>query len=399
MSLSRILFVDDEANILDGLQNILRKQRRIWDTVFALGGPAALAELDRAPVDVIVSDMRMPGMDGAELLQRVQHDHPSVARIMLTGHAEREAVVRALPVAHQFLSKPCEGESLRIVLERTCKLQTVLKDDAIRTLVGKIDKLPSAPESYWTLTKAIAKDNIGCAEIARIVERDPAMSAKVLQLVNSAYFGLGQHVTSIQDAVFHLGVGLLQGLALASHVFSTMENVAVEGFSLDGLQKQSLLTARLAKRLVSDPRRADEAFATGIVHDIGKIVLALGFRERFSEVVRASRETQRPFHEIEREMLGVTHAEVGAYLLGVWGLPFTIIEAVAYHHSPGFVTAGERDVLGALHVAATLVETESEPKAGHILDIGFLESIGRAAELPKWRAMASDAVHAAGNVS
>ena len=398
MSRKRILFVDDETHILDALRNRLRKHRAEWSMTFAGSGQEALAELEKAPFDVIVSDMRMPGMDGAALLQRVKEVYPTIARIVLSGHAEREAVVRALPVAHQYLAKPCDTEVLRTVIERTCNLQALLHEQAIRQLVGKLDKLPSVPRVYWELTKAMAREDVGLMQIARIVEEDPAMSAKVLQLVNSAYFGLAQRVVSIQQGVGYLGVELLRSLALTAHVFATMDGVSVPGFSLDQMQRSSLMTARLAKRLVSKSVLADEAFAVGMVHDVGKLVLALSSSARFAEVVRASREGGRPFHEVELELLGVTHSEVGAYLLGVWGLPFTMVEAVAYHHAPSLVTVGEREVLTAVHVADALIASAVAEDSGHpatdTLDTSFIESIGKSAELPVWQVMARDEVRA-----
>ncbi|MEP7306144.1 MAG: response regulator [Acidobacteriota bacterium] len=398
MTRKRILFVDDETHILDALRNRLRKHRAEWEMTFAVSGQDALAELEKATFDVIVSDMLMPGMDGAALLHRVKAVYPTIARIVLSGHAEREAVVRALPVAHQYLAKPCDTDVLRSVIERTCNLQALLHEPAIREVVGKLDRLPSVPRVYWELTKAVNRDDFGLLQIARIVEEDPAMSAKVLQLVNSAYFGLAQRVVSIQQAVTYLGVELLRSLALTAHVFATMECVFVQGFSLDQLQRSSLMTARLAKRLVSEPVLADEAFAVSMVRDVGKLLLALSSSDRFAAVVRACRESGRPFHDVERELLGVTHSEVGAYLLGLWGLPFTMVEAVAYHHQPSLVPDGERSVLGAVHVADALIDLACAEECGQpaadLLDASFLESIGRSAELPAWREMARDEVRA-----
>jgi putative nucleotidyltransferase with HDIG domain len=403
LSLPRILFVDDEESILYGLRNLLRKHRRVWDTVYALGGQAALEELARAPVDVIVTDMRMPGMDGAALLHKVMHDYPSVARIVLSGHADKAAFLRVRPVAHQFLSKPCDGEVLRIVLERTCALREILDDEALRRIVGPLDQLPSRPSTYLELTQAVAREGVGCDEIARIVELDPAMAAKTLQLVNSAYFGLGRSISSIQEALLYLGVELLQGLVLSAHVFAAMEAVQVEGFSLDGIQNHSLLAARMAKRLVNDRRLAEEAFTAALVHDIGKIIIAMGMPERFAAVAREARESQRPFHEVERERMGVTHAEVGAYLLGMWGLPFVIVEAVAYHHCPSGICAGPRDVLAAVHIASSLAEIAmldpDDPVADRLLDLGFIESLGSAVDLSKWRAVAREEMAAAASAA
>jgi HD-like signal output (HDOD) protein/CheY-like chemotaxis protein len=388
--LRRILFVDDEQNVLDGLRNLLRKQRREWDMVFSLGAEAALAEMGKgAPFDVLVSDMRMPGMDGVALLRRVKETHPGVARIVLSGHAERNAVLASLPVAHQYLSKPCDAETLRVVIERVCKLQSLMTDDNVKRVVGKLDKLPSVPRTYWELTRAAGDPKIGIADLAKIVEQDAAMSVKVLQLVNSAYFGLAQQVASIGTAVSYLGVELLKGLALSAHVFSAMELPPIKGFSMDDLQKFSLLTAKLARRFLGDKKRAEEAFTAALVHDIGTMIIAVGFPQMFQEIAAESAATGRPVHTLEKERIGVTHADVGAYLQGVWGLPFPIVEAVAFHHNPSLVTEGACDVLAALHVADALVDTACNPRAGSNvdsdLDLSFLARTGFAAQLPRWR--------------
>jgi putative nucleotidyltransferase with HDIG domain len=381
----RILFVDDELSILEGLQNLLRKQRHVWDMVFSLGGEAALAELQKGPFDVIVSDMRMPGMDGATLLTAVRDAYPNVARIVLSGQAERESLARALPVAHQFLSKPCDGEVLKVVIERACRLQKLLQDDSVRRAVGRLEALPSAARIYRELTEALAGPEVGLAQVAAIVERDPAMSAKVLQLVNSAYFGLAQHVTSATQAMIYLGAETMRGLVLTSQVFSLVDRPGSSELSLEQLQQHSLLTARLAKRLAARQQVAEEAFTAGLLHDIGQVALAVSMRDPYAAVLRETRATRRPLHAVEAERLGVTHAAVGAYLLGVWGLPFSVVEAVAYHHQPSLVEAGDRDVLAAVHLADTLVEAADGEAPTDGLDLPFLEASGWTAAVPKAR--------------
>jgi putative nucleotidyltransferase with HDIG domain len=390
----RILFVDDEQSVLNGLRNTLRKHRARWNMVFVLGGQAALAELAREPTDVIVSDMRMPGMDGATLLERVKDEHPGVARIILSGHAEPEAVMRATSVAHQFLNKPCDPGTLNAVVERVCNVQRLLDDPTIRGVVGKLDKLPSAPRIYWDLTRAVARSAASNQDIAAIVERDPAMCAKVLQLVNSAFFGLAQGMTSIDKAVAYLGVELLKGLALTVHVFGALEAAPVEGFSLEGLQRHSFFTAKLARRFLGVHAGADEAFTAALVHDVGKIVVAVGLPEQFAGIVHAVQRTGRPFHVVENEMIGVTHAEIGAYLLGIWGLPPTIVEAVAHHHVPGRVAHDSCAVLAAVHVADALVDESCagarDDSPDCELDRAFLERVGLGEKLSRWRSIAEE---------
>jgi HD-like signal output (HDOD) protein/ActR/RegA family two-component response regulator len=395
----RILFVDDEPNILEGLSYRLRKKRRSWDLLFASDGPTALLELARQPVDVIVCDMRMPGMDGATLLKEVKEHHPSVIRIVLSGYAEREAVVRTLPVAHQFLSKPCDGDTLQATLEWACQLHELLGDVTIRRAIGRLDRLPSVPHTYLELTQAVAAPGSSAAQVARIIETDPAMSIKVLQLANSAYFGAAQRKVSVSAAVAYLGVELLKGLALTSQVFAALESAPVEGFSIEALQERSLRTARLARRLVGDRDRAEEAFTAGLIRDIGRVILALGQPDRYGLVVKEALASGRPFQEVEAEHLGVTHSQVGAYLLGMWGLPLSIVEVVAFHHAPGAAAfSRSHEVLAAVHVAGVLVD-QAAGGAGSRGDVdrSFLAQAGFDGALEPWRAMAKGFLDRAGS--
>lgn len=381
----RVLFVDDEVAVLDALQNLLRKERKRWDMAFAVGAQEALRELERAPVDVIVSDMRMPGMDGAELLARVRDEYPRTARLVLSGHAEQDAVLRVLPVAHQYLSKPCDVDLLRAAIERTCELQALLSNDTIRQLVGRLEKLPSVPSTYFALNRATANPGITTEEIARIVEADPAMSAKVLQLVNSAYFGLARRIASITEAVSYLGVELLKGLSLSAQIFSAAEG-GPRHFSIDQLQEESLKTARLARRFFTDRERAEEAFTAAIVHDVGTLVIALGLPKEYELIADLEVATGRPRYEIEKEQIGASHGEIGGYLLGVWGLPFTIVETAALHHTPNLASEGTTDILGAVHIADTLLKASRNNSIAHPerfgLDLAFLEREGLTSELP-----------------
>jgi HD-like signal output (HDOD) protein/ActR/RegA family two-component response regulator len=385
---TRVLFVDDEPSILDGLRNVLRRQRHDWDMAFAVGAAAALDELANQPADVVVSDMCMPGVDGAALLERVRDLYPGTARIVLSGHAERDAIVRALPVAHQYLSKPFEADQLVSVINRTTSLHAHLDDPVLRGLIAGLDRLPSAPHVYLEITRVAALPNSTLEDISMIVERDPALVAKVLQVVNSAYFGLRRELASIREAVQYLGADILKGLALGGQVFGTATIKPFEGFSLEGLQRHSLHTARLARRLAGSGSGLDEVFTAAIVHDVGQIVLASGQREQFADVRRRARAENRAYHEVELETFGASHAGIGACLLGMWGLPFPIIEAAAYHHSPRLVEAGERKLLAAVHLADALVSAvdpdAASPGAEHGPDLGFLDQCGITPDLARW---------------
>jgi putative nucleotidyltransferase with HDIG domain len=389
----RVLFVDDEQLVLDGLRDVLRRQRKRWDMQFAVEARVALQWMEQQPFDVIVTDMRMPGMDGAALLAQVKKHYPATARVVLSGQADRESVLRALPAAHQFLSKPCDPELLVQVIERVSQLQSKLADPKIRSIVGGIDHLPSAPSMYWDLTMAAAKPETDINDLAAIVEKDPAMSLKVLQLVNSAYFGAARRVTSVQQAVARLGVELLKALTLTVHAFDTLKAPPCEGFSIDELQEHSLTTARLAKQLCLDATSSSEAFAAAMLHDVGKLVLAVGAPGRLREVLEEQQKSKRPFFVVELERFGITHAEIGAYLLGSWGLPLTMVEAVAYHHTPSAAPESCIPVIAALHVADAFTDTAEYraclPGYDQKIDLAFLAQANLSAELPRWRELAA----------
>ena len=209
--------------------------------------------------------------------------------------------------------------------------------------------------------EAVSRAGANLDEVVDIVASDPAMSTKVLQLVNSAFFGSASRVVSIRDAVGFLGLDLLKGLAVNVHIFGMAGGETVEGFSLDEIQRNAIVTARLARRLVTDPTHRDEAFTAALVRDVGRVIMAVAFPERSAAVSREVRSSGRPLYVVEREEFSVTHAEVGAYLIGVWGLPSSIVETVAHHHRPGTMSDGCLDILAAVHAADVLVD---EAEAG-----------------------------------
>jgi response regulator RpfG family c-di-GMP phosphodiesterase len=322
----RILFVDDEAAILASLSNLLRKDRHRWDLVFAHGGPEAARLLDDTRFDVIVTDMRMPDIDGAHLLELVRTRSPRTVRIMLSGHAESEAVIRALPLVHQFISKPCDIKTLRGVIER-CMQDTGLDPDRSATsATGAVPGLPSHPIRYAELATALADPRCTQGELVAIVERDPAMAAKLLQIANTSYFGSGQAIASIQAAIATVGVEMIRELA-RSQIFMPARELA-PGFSLHELCETAVQCARQARE-VANPRRADEAYAVALLHELGRLVLAFEMPDRYGEVLAKAARSGRPLAEVEREELGVSQEEIRNQLFMLWALPSVLGQATA----------------------------------------------------------------------
>jgi putative nucleotidyltransferase with HDIG domain len=394
----QILFVDDEPQVLEAIRTLLRRQRRIWEMHFAVGAPEALAVLETRPIDVVISDVRMPGMDGIALLERVKATQPGATRILLTGHADREAVLRALPLAHRFLRKPCDSSVLQNVIERSCSVQDLLQQPELRLRINGLDRLPCSPEVYFQLVDVLTRADAEPGEVATVMARDPALAAKLLQLVNSAFFsGPGQlkRISSVEEAVRYLGVELVKNLTLSAHVFATAERVADASpdAGLSALQRHSFATARLAKAMLSETDReaGEVAFVAGLLHDVGELVLADGSPELWRTIVTRSREEGLPTHAVERDLLGVTHAELGAYLLGSWGLPHEVIEACLSHHAPGSVPSQRFDVVAAVHLADSLLKACESPAGAAAepdVDASYLARLGVLEKIPGWMPLA-----------
>jgi HD-like signal output (HDOD) protein/ActR/RegA family two-component response regulator len=383
----RILFVDDEPAILAGLQNLLYRDRKRWDMVFALGGQFALDEIRKRPFDIVVSDMRMPGIDGALLLNLIKDECPATVRIMLSGHADREAIVRALPALHQLLSKPCDATTLRGAIERSLDGPNLERDLEIRRIVGGVDKLPTPPDIYFELSRLMQSPTTGVAEVAKVVTRDPALSAKLLQLINSAYFGTGQTTTSIHQAVALLGIDRLRYIALTASVFASPELDGGRGFSLHEIQQTSMNAAILA-RSFAEPAICDEVFASTLLHDVGHVVLAVCRTAQFEVFTDRVKRGENAL-DVELDLYGVSHADVGARLLAIWGLPTALVDVVQFHHDPGSAPEASRQIASIVHVADALTHPAGFPST---LDLASLERAGYAHLVDGWIEIARCAV-------
>ncbi len=332
--MTRILFVDDEPRVLEGLRDLLRKRRREWDMVFVCGGPEAIALVAREPFDIVISDMRMPGADGIAVLRAVAEHRPEAARVVLSGHAGRSSVLEALSVAHQFLGKPCDPATLQTTIDDLIALAVLVAPPRVRAITGAVPRLPSGAAAYTDLTTAAVTPDASLDQMVRIVEQDPAMAAKVLQLVNSSFFGRAEYLDSARAAVLHMGLEPVRTLALAGRAFAPADGGGADDHEVERHRRHALRIAEAARALTPDARLADTAYTAGLLHDVGKLVLAAHLPEDYAAAQRRIASTGQATHAVEREIFGTTHAEVGAYLLGLWGLPALVVDTVAHHHDP-----------------------------------------------------------------
>ena len=270
---TRILFVDDEPKVLQGLKRMLHRVRSEWDMTFALSAQEALDVLTQQPYDVIVSDMRMPGVDGAQLLAEVKRRYPRMVRLILSGESEEKCILRSVGPSHQFLSKPCDPEMLKETIVRARTLCALLDEGPVKELVAQITTVPSLPALYIELLELLKSPDATIKQVGAIIEKDIGMTAKILQLVNSAYFGIPRQVSSTVQAVSFLGLETVKTLVLSVQVFSQFDQSKLPNFSVDGLWRHSVRTATYVRKIAQaenfDRKVTDTAFMVGMLHDVG----------------------------------------------------------------------------------------------------------------------------------
>lgn len=273
-------------------------------------------------------------------------------------------------------------------LDRAGLVNAAIRDERVRNILAGIDKLPSVPKAYTDLVEAASSEKTGLFDVAKIIASDVAMTAKVLELVNSAFFRRGQRITSIQQAVSRLGLGLIKGLVLSAHVFSAMDRRSAPGFSIESFQAYSLAAARLAQHLVPRVDLADDAFTAGLLHDVGVLVLALYDPALSLEIDRIVTQKSCTRVEAEKALYGATHAQVGAALLASWQIPFPVVEAALFHHAPHAKQVENVDILAAVHAASTFMQERTAAGPKPKLDERFLAASGLTSAVVKWRMVA-----------
>jgi putative nucleotidyltransferase with HDIG domain len=379
----KIIFVDDEPNVIDGLRRMLYSLRQRWDLTFATSGPTALELMERQAYDVIVSDMRMPGMDGCQLLEEVERRHPQVVRVVLSGSSGGTEALGALRPTHQYLSKPCDAETVQNTIQRALKLRELVPEDKVRRLVARTGSVPSLPSLYVQIMQELNSPDCEIGRVADIIARDAGMTAKILQLANSAFFGVRGRVATPSDAIFRLGLDVVKALALSVQVFSSFETDHVKRLKLTRVWPHSLSTASLARKIAVRQKAAsgvvDMTFTAGLLHDVGKLILAANIPDEYYEVLTRAADAEVKDWQAEYIVFGVTHAEVGAYLIGLWGLPDSLVEAIACHHRPDRSTDTKFGPLAAVHLADALEHhrhIEAGKHAARDLDVGYLSRVG-----------------------
>ena len=381
----RVLFVDDDPNILTILRQLLSKMSSEWDVQYAAGGKEALDIMSTEPVDVLVTDLRMPGISGSQLLTEVERLYPQTVRLVFSGVSDLATVYEAVEHTHQYLAKPADITVLRDTVAHLLSMRSVLSSDSLKNVVNQIETLPSLPDMYYELVNELNSSEPSTERIGGIIQQDPAMCAKVLQLVNSAFFGIRQRVTDPMQAATLIGLKVLRSLVLAVHIFTKLEEPNVTGFAILDLWNHSINVAVSAQDIAVHEEASrtvvEESFVAGLLHDVGKLVLAMNLGDHYGEVLAQAGDDIVLLPELERKNIGATHAEVGAYLLGLWGFSDTIVNAVAYHHNPQ--ESGDADFSALTSVYIANMITRSAQKNQY--DTSYLSQPDLEIKLSEWR--------------
>lgn len=391
---TRVLFVDDEPHILQGLERVLHPMRDEWEMLFADSGETALQTMEAGPCHVVVSDLRMPGMNGAELLLALKERYPHTVRLILSAHADRELILQCVGTAHQFLSKPCEPEALCAAVKRACAFNASVKSERIKEIIAQMDCLPSIPSLLNEIIQHLQNEDPSLEEIGAIISKDIAMTAKLLKLVNSAFFGLRRQVSNPVEAVAYLGLETIKTLVLTISAFSTFEKQNSGPITLEKVWTHSLAVAGSARKIAdaagANKEVVEESFLAGMLHDIGKLALAANLPEAYEKVFVAAEELGLSLHAAEEAAFGAHHGDIGAYLLSLWGLPQGVVDAIALHHEPQRESTDRFSPVAAVHIANGFRHETTEPEGDHnaFLNMRFIEDLGVAEYLDDWRELA-----------
>jgi putative nucleotidyltransferase with HDIG domain len=395
-NINRILLVDDNPDDLRFLFESLGNMDNGWKVDTAESGAAALEKLSTEHFDAVVTDFSMPQMTGEDLLKTVRDRYPETVRILLSGFFDINAAPRLLSIAHQHLCKPCEPMTLHEAIASSLVLRDLLASSDLRRLVSQIPALPSLPSLWMELIQELQKRDPSLTRVASVISRDLGLSTKLLQLVNSPFFALARPVIDLDEALLHLGLETVKALVLSLQTFSAFERLSIDNRALKSLWNHSWSVGQLAQRIAKyedlDSNAISRGFTAGLLHDVGKLLLKAGVPEQVAAVQALHRQKCIPLWRAEQETFGCTHAEVGAYLLGLWGLPAPVVETVAMHHQPPRRSSHRLSAVLAVHVADHLTHQVSADAHSMCteLDANLLSEVGIAGRMEEWNGLAAD---------
>jgi HD-like signal output (HDOD) protein len=328
----------------------------------------------------------------------MQEKHPHSARIILSGFAEEEAILRTVGPAHQYMAKPCDDQLLIETIENALDLRNLLTNRELRALVGGIDALASPPTTYTNLVKALENPLVSNEQLTAIVASDIALTAEILKLTNSSYFAISQKMTSISQAIRMIGADTLKALALFVGLFRSFDGPKPAVTQMMQLCQRSQQLGILATLIAEQEKLPKQVISImpsiGMLSHTGSLILYAYRAKEMAEVIKRIETENVPICVAEREQFGAAHPEIGAYLLGLWGFPSALVQTVAYHHRPQDTPHTEMNALTTIYVAQHLAReaaikyrTGTAPESQ--IDLHYLDQLGKTDRLPVWRETAA----------
>jgi HD-like signal output (HDOD) protein len=393
MAEKRILIADADAKVWVEFREALGES---WAVVGAATASAAQEEAQKQSFQVVVANFDLPDLSGAELLNRLRTSSPKTLRFIAAAEALKEKVMCHVLRGHQFLAIHFDRETLKSSIERSLAADYGM-NNSLRELVGRIRTFPTIPSLYLEVVNALKDPNATTDEIGAIIAKDMAMTTKLVQVLNSAYFGLPRTITDPTEAVGILGFETVKSLIMTVKLLSQYDKVKPVYFSIDSIWRHSTNVARTARVMAlletGDNDCSGIAYTAGLMHDLGKVILAANFDEQYQGAHNVARKQQIPLWEVEKDIFGASHGEIGAYLLGLWGMSSEVVKVAALHHSPLRSEDKTFSALTAVHVANALeyegtLETDGLPLPQ--LDVDYLKQLGLEARVELWRLARSD---------
>lgn len=367
-----------------------------WEVDWILGGQQALEQLSHQNYDAIICFMDLPGLSGVNLLEIVRKHYPHIVRFMISEKTTPENQFKIAGAAHQILPLE-EYQSHVSILQRTFALNNLLQQPDLQRLVLKLRNLPSLPSLYMQIMSEIDSPATSLEHVGSIISQDPAMTAKILQLVNSPFFGPSHSIVNPAQAASLLGIDIIRGLVLCINVFSQFNPVTLEKLGISSLWEHSVRTGTYAKNIAkyenADKKDIDYSFIGGILHDIGKLILADNFPVQYFSALNTSIRKDIELCEAEVDVFGATHSQVGGYLLGLWGLPQPIVESVAFHHFPLNYPGKTFTPITATH-AANYIDHKHHPniwtRKASVIQYEYIERIQLTNHIENWETICKD---------
>lgn len=385
----RLLIADIDACTLEGFQQALDSE---WTLARVSSAAEVLSILGAESFDVFAAAWDLPGLEELELFQKVRLRHPGMLRFVITDEANKERILPQAVGTHQFILKPLTPETIKSILERAMALDQWIASSQIRELVARISSFPTIPSLYFEILTALRSPDVSTDQIGAIIAKDMATMTKIFQVLNSAYYALPRKITDPSEAVGLLGFESIKSLVISIKLLSQNDKIKPIYYSIDRLWRHSTRVGRTCKQLTlmetGEQAMAETAYTAGLMHDLGKIVLASEFDSQYHGVQSLARKQKVPLSAVEREIFGASHGEVGAYLLGLWGMPLDLLEAAALHDHPGNHIRKEFTPLTAVHIANVLEQEASSDTNGFVppqLDMAYLEELGLQDRLEDWR--------------